>query len=148
MLNRVMWIMITMWSISFGILGAQFLIGDVLQVEMVVNCSDNTQMCQDIKGLPLKPYILGGLNVDQVNTVVGNSITGNYQPDDNTPFDKIKDFGIAAAFIGWELVTLITGTYIFSFMYLMGVPLLVVTALVFLYGIMVVRSIVTVIRGV
>ncbi len=148
MLNRVLWIMMAMWLMSFGLLGAQFLIGDVMQIEMVVSCSDNTEFCQNIKGQPLKPFILGGLNVDQVNEIVGNTITGNYEPDDGEPFDKIKDFGIAAAFIGWELVTLITGTYIFSFMYLIGVPFIVVTALVFAYGIMVVRSIVTVIRGV
>ncbi len=48
----------------------------------------------------------------------------------------------------WELIQLLTGTYIFGFLYLLGVPLIFVTILVVVYFALLARAIVGYIRGV
>ena len=61
-------------------------------------------------------------------------------------------FGITltnlAAFVAWELITLMTGTYIFYIMYLFGVPLIFVLGMTILYGFLLARAIIGYVRGI
>ena len=58
--------MIFMYATSFGLLGAQYLMGDIIGVTMT-----------DIEGNPLKSSILSTIQVDQLGTSAQNVIGTN-----------------------------------------------------------------------
>lgn len=129
---------------SFSALGVQYVFSDVIGWEMTVQCSDG---CTQY-GEPMKPYLLNVFSTGSINDVLYDASTGNYSPEDNSAFDKIINFSTAAAFIGWEVVQLLTGTYVFTFLYFMGVPWIFVTGFATLYAVFLIRGIVGYIRGV
>jgi len=122
--------MIFMYATSFGLLGAQFLVGDVIGVTMT-----------DIEGNPLKSSILTTIQVDTLGTSAQNVIGTNQTT-------VVSDPITAAAGIAWELIQLMTGTYIFNIAYLMGVPLIIVAGMTLLYIILLMRTIIAYLRGV
>ena len=119
-----------MYAASFGILGGQFVLGDVFGIEL-----------EDINGDPLKSSILTTIQVDQLNTSAQNVIGTNQT-------SVVTDPITAAAGIAWELFLLMTGTYIFQILFLMGIPSIIVTGMVLLYIIMLMRTIIAYLRGV
>lgn len=136
MIEKALVIIIFMYAVSFSVYGAQYVLGDVFGVTLV-----------SYQGTVLKPYITTFLNEDQINTVTSNIVTSNYTAN-STAFDKIETFSVAAAYVAWELVSLLSGTYIFNFIYLMGVPQIFVVPVVVLYLILLARAIIGYIRGV
>ena len=122
--------MIFMYATSFGLLGSQFLIGDIIGVQMT-----------DIEGNPLKSSILDTINVDTLGTSAQNVIGTNATAVTTDPIT-------AAAGIAWELIQLMTGTYIFNIAYLMGVPLIIVAGMTLLYITLLMRTIIAYLRGV
>jgi len=130
MIEKSLYIMIFMYATSFGLLGAQFLVGDVIGVTMT-----------DIEGNPLKSSILTTIQVDTLGTSAQNVIGTNQTT-------VVSDPITAAAGIAWELIQLMTGTYIFNIAYLMGVPLIIVAGMTLLYIILLMRTIIAYLRGV
>jgi hypothetical protein len=130
MIEKSLYIMIFMYSISFSILGAQFIVGDVMGVEMT-----------DINGDPLKSSILTTIQVDQLNTSAQNVIGTNQT-------SIVSDPITAAAGIAWELILLMTGTYVFQIAYLLGIPSILVAGMVLLYIILLMRTIIAYLRGI
>jgi len=130
MIEKSLYIMIFMYATSFGLLGAQFLVGDVIGVTMT-----------DIEGNPLKSSILTTIQVDTLGTSAQNVIGTNATAVTTDPIT-------AAAGIAWELIQLMTGTYIFNIAYLMGVPLIIVAGMTLLYIILLMRTIIAYLRGV
>ena len=122
--------MIFMYSISFSILGAQFIVGDIMGVTMT-----------DINGDPLKSSILATIQVDQLNTSAQNVIGTNQT-------SIISDPITAAAGIAWELILLMTGTYVFQIAYLLGIPSILIAGMVLLYIILLMRTIIAYLRGI
>ena len=122
--------MIFMYATSFGLLGGQFLMGDVIGIEL-----------KDINGNPLKSSILDTINVDTLGTSAQNVIGTNQTAVTTDPIT-------AAAGIAWELIQLMTGTYIFNIAYLMGVPLIIIAGITLLYIILLMRTIIAYLRGV
>ena len=136
MIENALNIMLFMWCVSFSVFGIQFVVGDVLDVDIT-----------NYRGEPVRSHLAAMINTDQINQVTVDIIEGDYQ-DNSTEYDKVEDYGIAAAFVAWELILLLSGTYIFSFLHLMGVPLIFVSVLVILYLMLLARAIVGYIRGV
>tara|TARA_Y100001963_G_scaffold12669_1_gene15870 strand:- start:395 stop:787 length:393 start_codon:yes stop_codon:yes gene_type:complete len=130
MIEKSLYIMIFMYATSFGLLGSQFLIGDIIGVQMT-----------DIEGNPLKSSILDTINVDTLGTSAQNVIGTNQTAVTTDPIT-------AAAGIAWELIQLMTGTYIFNIAYLMGVPLIIIASITLLYIILLMRTIIAYLRGV
>ena len=122
--------MIFMYSISFSILGAQFIVGDIMGVTMT-----------DINGDPLKSSILATIQVDQLNTSAQNVIGTNQT-------SIVSDPITAAAGIAWELILLMTGTYVFQVAYLLGIPSILIAGMVLLYIILLMRTIIAYLRGI
>ena len=119
-----------MYATSFSILGVQFIIGDVMGVEMT-----------DINGDTLKSSILTTIQIDQLNTSAQNVIGTNQTAVTTDPIT-------AAAGIAWELILLMTGTYVFQIAYLLGIPSIIVAGMVLLYIILLMRTIIAYLRGV
>ena len=74
-------------------------------------------------------------------------MSANFQGN-STYFDKVETFTTGAAFVAWELVTLMTGTYIFYIMFLFGVPEIFVLVFVTLYVLLLARAILGYVRGI
>ena len=130
MIEKSLYIMIFMYSISFSILGAQFIVGDIMGVTMT-----------DINGDPLKSSILATIQVDQLNTSAQNVIGTNQT-------SIVSDPITAAAGIAWELILLMTGTYVFQVAYLLGIPSILIAGMVLLYIILLMRTIIAYLRGI
>ena len=136
MIEKALIIILFMYSASFSLLGVQYVIGDVIGVELT-----------SIEGVPIKSHILGLINEDQLNTVTANIVSGNFT-ENTTYYDRVETFTTGAAFVAWELVTLLSGTYIFNFMWLMGVPEIFVGGFVILYLMLLARAIIGLVRGI
>lgn len=129
---------IGMLSITIMVLVFQYTLGDVVGYD-IVSVQDGHELKQDVLGI---------LNDASINAILQAAATGDYTPEDNSPFDKIVDFSIAAAFIGWKIVELITGVTFFSLIYHLGVPLILVGGLTVVFYALLIRGILGYIRGV
>ena len=137
--------MIFMWTASFMVLGVQWALLDVMHVELTIQCTDTTAYCLEKKGTPIKSKLIGFVQRGDISETTARASGGNYG---DGAFDKVVSFATAAAYVGWDIVLLLTGTYIFEFMYFMGVPLIFVAGLTVIYGIFLIRAIVGYIRGI
>ena len=140
--------MIFMWTSSFMALGTQWMIGDVMGVEMTVNCYDTTALCTNVRGTPMKPYILDFIDEGNINELTERAVGGNYNNPDASEFDKVLNFTTAAAHVAWDIIGLLSGTFIFGYLYYSGVPLILVVGIALIYIIFLVRAIIGYIRGV
>ena len=130
MIEKPLVIILTMYALSFGLLSMQFMVGDVLDMEITT-----------IDGTPIGPQILTYTDMVQLNnstsTIVGQSET-------TVTTDPI----LAAATIAWELFMLLTGTYIFSLLAMFGVPPIFIAGMVIIYVLMLSRTIIGYLRGI
>ena len=129
-------IIIFMYATSMSLLGGQYVLGDVFGITLT-----------NIDGVPIESHLLGFINEDELNERSANIASADFQGN-STYYDRVETFTTAAAFIAWELITLLTGTYIFNFLYLMGVPLIFVSIFVTLYMLLLARAIIGYVRGI
>jgi len=137
LIEKSIMVIIFMYAMSVSILGAQYVIADVFDITLV----------SPISGVPVESHIVGFVDEDNINTISENIVTGNFTTN-STYYNKVETFTTAAAYVAWELITLLSGTYIFNFMYLMGVPAFFVAAFVILYLILLARTIIGLVRGI
>ena len=130
MIEKPLIIIIFMYGTSFMLLGAQFVLGDVFGIELA-----------NWEGTPIKSTILDTVDTDQLNTSAQNIIGTNQTSVTQDPIS-------AAAGIAWEVFTLLTGTYVFQVLYLLGVPSIIVAGMVIIYIIMLSRTIIAYLRGI
>ena len=138
MIDKALIIIIAMYSLSLAIIGIQW---------EAMECCNIT--ITNLEGEPVRSHIIGFINQDQLNQITLNVVQGNYSDSgQNTTFySPIETFTTAAAFVAWELIQLLSGTYIFNFLYLMGVPVLFVAGFVVLYLILLSRAVIGYVRG-
>lgn len=135
-MEKALHIMLFMWCISFSVLGGQYVIGDVFGITIT-----------NLDGVPVKAHILTLIDEDLINETTENIVTANFTTN-STFYDEVETFTTAAAFVAWELVLLLSGTYIFNFLFLMGVPLIFVGFFVILYLALLARAIIGYVRGI
>jgi len=138
MIDKPFYIIIAAYSFSFGLLGAQFMADSY---GIVLTAPDGTV---------IKNALLEYINEDQINTFSSNVTASN-----NGTGDGSSSFGawglqpiIEAANIATFLFYLMTGTLIFNFLYLFGVPAIFIIPIVVIYFILLARAIIALIRGV
>lgn len=131
MIEKALYVMIFMYIASFSILGVQYVIGDVYGKELT-----------NFEGTPIRSNLLEVVNTDNINTALGNITTANY-----TAGDQNDAFAIAAG-AATELFFLMTGTYVFNILVLLGVPVIFVSGFVVVYGILFARAVLAYVRGV
>ena len=137
MIDKALIIVIFFYSFGFISVGLEYSVSQIWHVEMV----------SPLTGEPMNSQIVGYLQQDNLNEKSTNIINANYTAN-STFFDKIETFTTAAAFVAWELVALMTGTYIFRTMLLLGVPAWFVTSFIVIYGLLLARAIIGYIRGI
>lgn len=137
MSEKAIVVIIFMYSTSFSLLAAQYVLGDVF----------GTTLTSPVTGAPLKSNLIGVngtsgiVQINTINTQQQNitSITRN-----NTVTNPIG----TAAGQAYELLQILTGTYIFNVLALLGVAPIFISGLVVLYVILLARAIIAYIRGI
>lgn len=125
-----------MYAVGFSIVGIQFTLADVFNITLT-----NTE------GVPIDSALRGFIKQDELNlrsaAIVSANFTGN-----TTFYDRIETFTTGAAFVAWELITLMTGTYVFYIMILFGIDEIFVIGFLALYIILLARAIIGYVRGI
>ena len=137
--------MLGLWLMSFIAIGVQYTFGDVFGVNLTIMCTDSLVMdCNDLYGQPMKGYLIGYVDDANIKSIMSNSLAGN----DGGAIDKFLNSVAAAAYVGWQIVGLLTGTTAFTFLWFLGVPSIFIIGFIFVYAIFLIRAIVGYIRGV
>jgi hypothetical protein len=136
MIDNALKIIIFMYAAGFSLLGVQYTMADTIGLEMT-----------NLDGVPIKSALHGFINDDEINTRTQNIVSADFQGN-STYYDKVETFTTGAAFVAWELVSLMTGTYIFYIMFLFGVPEIFVLVFVTLYVLLLARAILGYVRGI
>ena len=138
-------IVLFMYAAGFALVGVQFTIADTFNITLTAyRCDDVTGVCSD---QPIDSAIRGWLQEAELNERTGNIVSANFTTN-SIFFDKIETFSTSAAFVAWELVTLMTGTYLFYILYLFGVHEIFVLGFLSLYILLLARGIIGYIRGI
>ena len=136
--------MIGMWTFTFMFIGLQYLVGDVFQYDIPINCTDGEMFrCDEYVGKPIKSYLVGYINLAQITDLLSDSLTGS----DGT-FDRVIGFALAAAYVAWNLIAILSGFTIFSLLWFLGVPFIIVTGVGIIYAVFLARAILGYVRGV
>lgn len=136
MIDKALMIIIFMYAVGFSMLGIQYTLADTFGITMT-----------NMDGVPIKSALHGFIKDDEINTRTANIISADFQGN-STYYDRVETFTTGAAFVAWELVTLMTGTYIFYIMFLFGVPEIFVLVFVTLYVLLLARAIIGYVRGI
>ena len=130
MIEKSLMIVIFLYSFGFCMLGIQYIYFDVFHATMT-----------NFSGVPLKNNLINDLNQNTINQVTNNIV----QTNQTSVF--LNSIGIAAN-IAWDLILLLSGTYIFDLAIQFGVPIIFVVGFIILYLFLVGRSIMGYIRGI
>jgi hypothetical protein len=136
MIDNALKIIIFMYAAGFSLLGVQYTMADTIGLEMT-----------NMDGVPIKSALHGFIKDDNINARTANIVSADFQGN-STYYDKVETFTTGAAFVAWELVSLMTGTYIFYIMYLFGVPSMFVLVFITLYALLLARAILGYVRGI
>jgi len=128
--DKALVIIIAMYGISIAMLGTQFLAD-----------SYGTVITSPINGVPIKSALHGFINDESLSQYTQSITEANFQGN-STYYDKVETFTTAGAFVVWELITLMSGTYIFYVLLLFGVPLIFVLIFIMLYAMLLARAII------
>ena len=129
-------IIIFMYAIGFSIVGVQFTLGDVFGITLT-----------NVEGQPIDSALRGFIKQDELNLRSANIVAANFTTN-STFYDRIETFTTGAAFVAWELITLMTGTYVFYIMILFGIDEIFVIGFLALYIILLARAIIGYVRGI
>lgn len=137
MIEKALMIMIFMYCVSFSLLAGQYFVGDVLGITLT-----------SWDGTPIKSAILDYINQDQLNEVT--QAIAQVNNTRNSTLDAVTESFELGLTIGFEILTLLTGTYIFNLLYLMIGPDsgIFIAGLVAVYAILLGRAIIAYLRGV
>ena len=96
---------------------------------------------KNFEGVVIKSEILNYVDMPAVNTATSNIVCTNSTSVTSNPVT-------AAAGIAWEIIQLMSGTYIFNLLVLFGIPEIMVAGMTILYVILLAFTIVSYIRGI
>ena len=132
MIDNTLRIMMLMWMLSGILLATQYVLADEFGIIM-----------KSWTGEELKPHLLTFIDEDLFDDASAKIVAGT-----DGSWDRAEDLDMTTGFVLWELVQLLSGTYIFNVLVLLGLPSAFVTALVVGYFLLLARTIVGLMRGV
>ena len=130
MKDKALIMMIAMYGIGFAILGVQWEMADTYGKNITIN------------GVEIKSALHGYIKQDTINQYTENITTGNFTSPSGTFYDRVETSVTAGAFVVWELIGLMTGTYIFYILLVVGVPEIFVLIFVTMYVLLLARAII------
>ena len=90
MIDSALKIMLLMWSISFSILGGQYIIADVYEIE-IMNTWTDFDGDGDADVTPLKSHLLSIINEETINETTQNIVTADFR-NNSTYYDRVETF--------------------------------------------------------
>jgi len=129
LIEKPLIIILFVYAVSFGVLGAQFL-ADAFNVTIY-----------NLEGDEIRSPVEDMVNIDAINQRT-LEITQTNQTE------LVSDPAGTAASIAWTMFLLLTGMYVFNILILFGVPLIFVVPFAALFLIMLGRSLIALIRGI
>ena len=137
MINKSIDIIIFMYALTTSLLAGQYMIADPYGIELV-----------NYQGRNLVDPLEASLQVQSINIASENIIDTNFNGTVNgNPFNKVVDFNQSMAYSVFQLLSIISGTYIFYILSFLGLPLIVASGFTLIYSILAIRSIVGWLRG-
>lgn len=136
MIEKALIVIIFMYAASMSLLAMQYVLADEFGITMT-----------NIHGEPIESHIVGYINEAELNERLDNITTANFTGN-TTYYDRVETFTTSAAFVAWELVQLLTGTYIFNLAFLLGIPIHFVMIITVIYALLLGRAIIGLIRGI
>ena len=130
MIEKALIIIIFMYSTSFGLLAAQFLWADMVGITLVNQ--ENVAIGSSVESI---------IHLDQINISTSSVVNMNKT-------QTIADPIATAANMTWEILQILTGTYIFSILALFGIPSIVIAGLVIIYSMLLFRALIGYLRGI
>lgn len=133
-------IVMLVYSISFSLLGTQYIVADVFHVQMT-----------DFNGNPIKNILITGVGQQSNGQGTLNNIYNNSTCTTPTCQNKAENpltYLTVAATYAWNIFMLISGLYVFQFLYQLGVPIIFMMGFIALYLFFLVRSMMGWIRGI
>lgn len=127
--EKALVIMVFLWASGFGLLSAQYVFADVYHITMV----------SPVTGAPMKSALLTYFNIDTINKI-GLNVT-------NTPRSDIVSNINEFLSIVWEIIQILTGTYVFNLFNLLGIPVITTAGFIVLYLFLLIRAYIAYIRG-
>jgi len=143
MIDKALIIVIVMYAAGLMMIGMEITLGQLTDVEIRGFITDPVTGEKPI----LKSAIAGYLQEDEFNQYTQRITNANYTTN-STFYDRVETFTTGAAFVAWELIQLMTGTYIFNMLYLFGVPQWLITLFITLYILLLARAIIGYVRGI
>ena len=138
MMEKALVIMIFMYASGFGLLISQYVWADLYGINLVSPVTGQV-ICSPVVTTANCP-ISSFLNISNLNTIQ-NNVTATQR---TSVVNNINSFlGMV-----WEMIQLLTGTYIFNVLGSLGIPGIVLTAFVALYFFLLIRAYFGYIRGI
>lgn len=134
MIDTSLKIMTFMWCVSFSLIGVQLVIAD--EYGIVMKSADGT---------PMLPELLKLTNQELYNDTLESLADEESNPD---LLERITDSTTSAALVAWELVQLLSGTYIFNLLAVFGIPVPFIAIVAILYMAFLARTVIGYVRGV
>lgn len=129
MIEKGLFIIITMYCVSLGLIGGQY-IADSYGLTLVNH-----------EGVEIKSNLIDAINIEEINQAT-QTTTGLNQTE--TILDPI----VGAATVAWELFQIMTGTYIFNVLYLLGIPTIFIVGMTVPFALLMIRGLVGYLRGI
>lgn len=137
MIDKPLLIILFMYGASISFLTVEYAVTDVFHITVTNYNGD------ELSG----GLVTTWMDLTTYNSVTGDIVNGTFTGN-TTFYNKVETFTTAAAAVAWNLVTLLSGLYIFNLIIFFGVPLPLVTGLAILYILLLARSIIGYIRGI
>lgn len=139
MIDKALIFVLFFYAMGFSLIGVQFTLADVYNITLV----------SPVTGAPIESAIVGYLQEESFNTASDNIQSANFTTN-STFYDRVETFTTGAAFVAWEIIGLMTGTYVFYMMnLLLGESFNIwTTAFIALYVLLLARAILGYVRGV
>jgi len=128
MIEKALFIAISLYALSFSLLIGQYIWADTLGFTMY----------SPITGLPVQSAVLQYIQTGNINTISTTVVNVNSTTSNTfTGIERAFQLGMT---VGLELFQLMTGTYIFSLIQIMGIPNIVTLPFVTLYVFLMIRA--------
>ena len=133
-------IVMLVYAISFSLLCVQYIVADVFHFTMT-----------DFNGNPIKNVLITGVGQQSNGQSTLNNIYNNSTCTTTLCQQKAESattYLLVADTYAWNIFMLISGLYVFQFLYQLGVPIIFMMGFIALYLFFLVRSMMGWIRGI
>lgn len=130
MIEKSIMVIIFMYAASFGLLGAELIFANSFGITLV-----------NFEGVEIHNNLLDIIDEGNLNTITGELNTINGTAIEENPITEAAKYVVI-------VFQLLTGTYVFDLLALLGVPQLIISGMVVIYSIMLFRTLIAYLRGV